>query len=354
MKKLLVVLLILMVTVFSCAENSALAEMLPVGQLPPSETWTENIETVNGPITVDITISLPEITRLPIYEVAYRQFKEEELKKFFPQATINILDTGALVIQGEPGNKIYPIDPDDCAWTDWPENGDYAEAATESKQDVENMLQALWCGIYDGGHTSIWTRGVYTHSRTWRKEKNGELVEPVNEHGYYNFHLERAIDGITVFDQLFFQRDDQRNSGPHTESMTLCYYDENNFDVQLSGFEIVRTMAEDVPILPFDTIKETLRTLISTGHLREIYRMELCYLPMWSDTRDSIITVPAWVVYGEYHETAKAPSYEDTDSYYLRVLGGFPLVLPAQMGQVIDYADANPNRWLASTYLTEW
>lgn len=353
MKKLLVVLFALMTAVFPCAEHSARADTLHVRQLPPSETWTETVETVNGPVQVDLTISLPDITMLPVYEVAYRSFKEDELIELFPQAEIDIFDTGALVMQGDPGSKIYPIDPDYCAWTDWPENSDVAEAAAESKQDVEDMMQALLHSVYDGSLTAFWMRGVYTHSRTWCKDETGELVEPVNEHGYYDLYLERAIDGITVFDNLFFDRDDQRNSGPHAESMTLCYYDENNFQVLLSDFEIVQTISEDVPILPFDTIKSTLRTLISTGHLREIYRMELCYLPMWSDTRDSIITVPAWVVHGEYHEVANAPGYEDTDSYFLRTLGGFPLVIPAQTGQVIDYADTSPNRWLASTYLKE-
>ena len=339
MKKLLVVLFI---AVFVCTARPALAEH-----------WAETIDTVNGPVEVNVSISQPEITALPIYEVVYRSFTMEEMRQAFPQADIFMEDTGALVVQGDLGGKIYPIDPDRCAWAEWPEDSDWAEAATESRQEVERWLQARLSGLYEGGRTSLWTRGVFAHSRTWRKGKSGELLEPVSDHGYYDFYMERAMDGITVFDNFFFDRDTPKNAGPHAESVQMTYYDENNWTVLLTDFEIVRTAARDVPMLPLDAIKETLRTFISTGHLREIYRMELCYVPMWSDGRDSIITVPAWVVHGEYHEAAKAPNYEGADDY-LRTLGGYPLVIPAQTGQALDGRDTNPNRWLASTYLPEW
>ena len=351
MKKLLVVLFIV---VFVCAAQPARADMLPVGQLPHAERWTETVDTVNGPVEVNVFISLPEITALPIYEVVYRPFTMEEMRQAFPRANIIIEDTGAFVRQGDLGGMICPIDPDQCAWADWPEDSDYAEAVVESKQDVERKLQARLNGLYGGGRTSLWTRGVIAHSRTWRKARTGELLEPVNEHGYYDFYLELALDGVTVFDQVYFNRDNPKNSGPHAESVQMTYYDENNLTVSLTDFELIRTVAQDAPILPLEEIKATLRTFISAGYLREIYRMELCYLPMWSDNRDSIMTVPAWVVHGEYHEAAKAPDYEDTDNYYLRTLGGYALVIPAQTGQALDARDANPNRWLASTYLTEW
>ena len=38
---------------------------------------------------------------------------------------------------------------------------------------------------------------------------------------------------------------------------------------------------------------------------------------------------------------------------YQRFIGGYPLLIPAQTGRVIDYADASPERWIATTYLPE-
>lgn len=350
MRKLLVVLLAILAVMTAWP---ARAEMVTVGQMPRGERWTETVETVNGPVRVDVTISLPELERLPVYEVARRQFTADELRRCFPQAEMDLQEAGAVVTRGDPSGMIYPIYPDRCVWTGWPEGGDYAEAAPESRRDVEEKLRAMWEGLY-GGQTSLWTRGISAYSRTWQRERSGELAEPVSEHGYYNLYLELALDGVTVYDDLFFNRDGGGVSGPHAEHPQAQYYDENNFQVLLTDMEIVRVIAQDVPILPLEAIRETLRVLISTGHLREIYRMELCYLPMWSDDRGGIVTVPAWVVHGEYHEAAKAPGDEDTDSYYLRTMGGYALVIPAQTGQVIDYADASARRWLASTYLTEW
>lgn len=351
MKRLLAALMILIITLSTCIEQSALAEMLPVGQLPHSEAWTETIETINGSIQVDITLSLPDITALPIYEVTYRLFNEDELKSIFPDAQIYINETNALIQQGSFSAHIYPIAPDSCAWADWPENGDYAEAATESKQDVEAMMQALLRGIYNDQQTSVWTRGSTAHSRTWRKARNGELVEPLTEHGYYDYFLELAIDGITVCDQIWFDRDRPGDLGPHAEKIVCSYYDEDNYEIMLTDIDVLNLILDDAPIMPIESVKEVLRTLIRTGHLREIYRIELCYLLMWSDDRSSIITVPAWVIHGEYHENASAANYEETDNYFLRTLGGSPLVIPAQTGILLDYTNPNTNRWLASTYL---
>lgn len=354
MKKLLVVLLVLLTSMIPCVACSAQAEMMPIGQMSSSETWTEIMDTVNGPVQIDVTISLPDVTALPIYEVVYRDFTQDELKRVFPQAEIAIFDHNAMIAQGDFAAKVYPIAPDDCTWDEWPADGDRAENAPDSKQDVENMLQELWPGLYGGRQTSVWTRGMYAHSRTWRKGRLGELVEPVSEHGYYSCHLELAVNDVTVYNDLFFERDRPGDVGPHAEDGMLDYYDADNYQLLLSDLEIIRTIAEDAPLLPVEAIKYALRPLISTGHLREIYRIELCYVPMWSDARDSMITVPAWVVHGEYHDLARAPSYDDTDDYYLRTFGGCPLVIPAQTGKVIDYTDSSRERWLASTYLTEW
>lgn len=316
-------------------------------------TWVETVDTVNGPVDINTSFKVPNASILPIYEVAYRVFREEELNCIFPGAQIGIGETDILIQQGNFSSSVYPVAPDACTWPDWPLDSDYAEGVSFSKQEVADMLQDVWQTLYCKGNTSVWIRGATAHSRTWRKDREGELVEPLSEHGYYEYYFELDIDGITVYDDLHFDHDRLGDNGPSAERIVCSYYDEDNYQIIFKDIDVLNRILDDAPIMPIESIKEALRTVIITGHLREIYRIELCYLLMWTDGRSGIITVPAWVVHGEYHENASAANYEEPDNYYLHTLGGYPLIIPAQTGILLDYAYPGSNRWLASSYLKE-
>ena len=63
--------------------------------------------------------------------------------------------------------------------------------------------------------------------------------------------------------------------------------------------------------------------------------------------------MPAWVLWGEYHDDASAPGQQEPPDFYQAMLGGYTVVIPAQTGKVLDHAEAGMDRWLASTYLAE-
>lgn len=156
-----------------------------------------------------------------------------------------------------------------------------------------------------------------------------------------------------MVDTVCFDQDDAKCHGPHTEQPQLHYYDDEHFTLCLSGYRVVEVLREDAPMLPFPAIAQEIGRLAASGHLRAVYRMALCYVPMWSDDGQGIVTVPAWVLWGEYHDDASAPSQQEPPDFYQAMLGGYTVVIPAQTGKALDHAEAGMDRWLASTYLTE-
>lgn len=235
----------------------------------------------------------------------------------------------------------------------WPtETGD-AENAELTRDDLGQQLRRLLEQIDLPDAAGYQVLGILGQSRTWLVDKKHTPIRPLNDHGYYAAYLRPQAYGISLFDGWSFDRDNERLRGPGGEQPQLSYYDAENFDLLLSGYRPVRTLLEDCPLLPFDEIEREIGRLVESGHLRQIYRMELCYLPMWSDDQASIVTVHAWALWGEYHEVPTAETDPNPVDDYQRFIGGYPLLIPAQTGRVIDYADASPERWIATTYLPE-
>lgn len=314
------------------------------------DLWTEDFETPNGPVTIRVAIGLPARDTLPLLELEPLRLDASALSALFPDATIDGDASRCFVQMGDFGACVYPAKGN---WAVWPtETGDAENAELSGdalRLRLKRVLQRL--SLPDGvGYQVL---GVLGQSRTWLVDKQNAPVRPLNDHGYYAAYLRAQAYGISLFDGWSFDADSERLRGPSGEQPQLLYYDSENFQLLLSGYRPVRTLLEDCPLLPFEEIAAEIGRLVESGHLRRIDRMELCYLPMWADEGASIVTVPAWVLWGEYHENASAESNPAPADAYQRAVGGYPLLIPAQTGRAIDYADNGTERWTAAAYLPE-
>lgn len=312
--------------------------------------WTRDFDTVNGPVTIDVAIQLPARDTIPLLELEPLCFEASEIAALFPGARIDMDAARCFVQMGDFGACVYPSE---VSWAMWPtETGD-AENADLSREDLGQQLQRLLGQIDLPEGAGYQVLGILGQSRTWLVDKKNTPIRPLNDHGSYTAYLRPQVYGISLFDSWGFDQDSERLRGPGGEQPQLLYYDTENFNLLLSGYRPTRVLLEDCPLLPFEEIVREIGRLAESGHLRQIYRMELCYLPMWSEGQTSIVTVPAWALWGEYHETATAEANQAPVDEYQRTIGGYPLLIPAQTGRVIDYADASPERWTATTYLPE-
>lgn len=315
--------------------------------------WHQTFDTVNGPVTIDTDILLPDRDTLPIASLAFHTFPEETLNEAFPQARTEADPLRTMVLMGDFAGCIYPAQVSRCGWLPWPAGAEYAENAAISRDALAERAAQLLGRLPLPEGMAYQPAGIVAHGRTWLVDQHDTPIRPLNDHGYYDLYLQATVLGLPVVDTVCFDQDDAKCHGPHTEQPQLHYYDDEHFTLCLSSYRVTEVLQADSPMLPFPAIAQEIGQLTASGHLRAVYRMALCCVPMWSDDGQGIVTVPAWVLWGEYHDDASAPGQQEPPDFYQAMLGGYTVVIPAQTGKVLDHAEAGMDRWLASTYLTE-
>lgn len=347
---LFVMLCTVLFTAYAYAENLSPFSVTK-GDIPSS--WKQTFESINGPVTIDVDVLLPEGDTLPIAELERCAFQTDELAAVFPQAQIATDPAMCMIQTGSFADAVYPEKPSVCGWEPWPAEAEYAEnhsvSRTELEQYMENLLQQLHSPL----STDYQIKGIVAHSRTWLVDQNDTLIKSLNQHGYYDLYLQIKVCGISVFDSFCFDRDDDQLHGPSVEMPQLHYFDDQNYILCLSGYRVLKVRQDDSPVLPFSAVRNEIERLIVSGHLRSISSLELCYVPMWSDDGKGIVTVPAWVLWGEYHENPSAASNPVSSDGDSAVIGSHVIIIPAQTGTMLNQAEQSRNRWLASAYLTE-
>ena len=315
--------------------------------------WHQTFDTVNGPVTIDTDILLPDRDTIPVAALAFHTFPEDALADAFPQAQTEADSLRTMVQAGDFAACIYPELASRCGWLPWPAGAEYAENAAISRDALSERAAQLLSRLPLPEGMAYRPAGIVAHGRTWLVDQHDTPVRPLNDHGYYDLYLQTTVLGIPVADAFCFDQDDAKCHGPHTEQPQLHYYDDEHFTLCLSGYRVVEVLREDAPMLPFSSIAQEIGRLVASGHLRAVYRMALCCVPMWSDDGQGIVAVPAWVLWGEYCEDPSAPGQQEPPDFYQTILGGYTVVIPAQTGKALDHAEAGMDRWLASTYLTE-
>lgn len=314
------------------------------------DVWKQTFDTVNGTIEIEVPVCLPDLETLPLYELERFSLDPVEAAAVFPGAEISGEgDYDTLVKMGDLTACIYAGSKNRCAWKAWDPAAAYAENADFSRDELKQFISQALQSLPIPAETTYQPMEIVAYGRTWHATKPDA---PLNAHGYYDAHMQMKVGGVSIYNRLWFHRDGGRCYGPTVADMHVTYFDEQNFWFGVGGYRITQMLREECPLLPFAEIQKEIGRYITAGHLRQIYRLELCYVPMWSDDEKAIITMPAWVLHGEYHEVPTQANYGETEDYYLQTIGGWPLVIPAQTGKALDYADTNETRWLASTYLT--
>lgn len=315
--------------------------------------WRQTFDTVNGPVTIDTEILLPDRDTIPVVSLAFHTFPEDALADAFPQAQVDADPLRSMVLMGDFAGCIYPAQASRCGWLPWPAEAEYAENAAVSRNALAERARQLVNRLPLPEGMAYRTAGVVAHGRTWLVDRQDTPVRPLNDHGYYDLYLETTVLGLPVMDTFRFDRDDEKCHGPCAEQPQLHYYDDADYTLCLSGYRVEAVLQEDSPMLPFTAIAREIGRLAAAGHLRAVYRMALCCVPMWADDGQGMVAVPAWVLWGEYCEDPSAPGLRESPDFYRARLGGYAVVIPAQTGRALDCADAGGDRWLASAYLTE-
>lgn len=84
------------------------------GDIPSS--WKQTFESINGPVTIDVDVLLPERDTLPIAELERCAFQTDELAAVFPQAQIATDPAMCMIQTGSFADAVYPEKPSVCGW----------------------------------------------------------------------------------------------------------------------------------------------------------------------------------------------------------------------------------------------
>ena len=203
-------------------------------------------------------------------------------------------------------------------------------------------------------------RTVYVTSRSFWKKNN----QPISEKGYYSFNMSQTFHGIPFMATVHeaFTQFSVGNEDIWLESRGVArgsVYDENAWAFNACFYQEVGVVYKDIPLLPFDAVKDAVEELILSGHVRWIDSVSLGYVQFDASNPDEQVLVPCWVVWCEYHpggaksertggeNSSSNLMYDGNNDYYR------PLIINAQTGEMIDPGNDSVGRCLCPPIKTK-
>ena len=127
-----------------------------------------------------------------------------------------------------------------------------------------------------------------------KEKKDGQRipVEPMTRSGSWAIWGWQMFHGIPALPY---------GDGPYPR-MVFNYHNENCYNFTVVPYQEIGLLAEDVPLLSFEAIKQALTSQILSGHLWSIDEMEFCYIGTSASGMDGsrFLLQPVWRIKGGY------------------------------------------------------
>jgi len=360
-----------LLTFFCCLSAAETAEnLLPVTALKQAgETrWQQTYQAHGRTIRIDAAIEIPDVDKVPVLRATrwfpimgddiprWEQYFRKPDEKPYNYYDFNILKeqgttvftyniTDAYSSEKWFGKVKYGLREDPHAhWADI-----YAEDNPLSMQEAFAFIQEKVSFVFSGDVPLYPLYGAGTD--TPRLKKTGERLY---DHGQYEFRLMQLIRGIPVMadvDNLYFP-----SNGPALGDympyfrVDATVYSEDSYSVDATLIQETAIIHEDIPLFPFETVKPVVEDLIKQGHIRDIYKISLCYIPFHNqyDLGNSYMLLPAWGVTCEFMRTAEqAPYAGGWAEPYWHSDTCRQIVINAQTGKLFDPFETDERRMLA-------
>lgn len=377
--------LALMIAVVLCTlyTHMAMADtpLYSIQQLPTVTTsqWQQTYEVYGRTIEVDIDINIPNAdaapvikvqAALPVAEPLYSKLKawytqaqkDDKVNKYaFRSTNYNTAVTHATppawgetsdseFVAGEMGQNRFDLFEFDL-------NVAYADNNTLTVAEAISFAQRQVAALYP--NESFHLRNIYISGRTFWKQSN----KSIRSIGSYNLKFAQVFHGIPfeasvhqAFSQSAVGNEDAWLESRGTMHASIYNMDAWSFNCCL--YQETSVLHENISLLPFDAVKNSVEDLILSGHVRWVDTVALGYVQFDTSDPNEQLLVPCWVVWCEYHpEGARSERisgengstslmYDDNNDYYR------PLIFNAQTGIMIDPENDIEGRCLCPTILT--
>ena len=139
-----------------------------------------------------------------------------------------------------------------------------------------------------------WSGDLCSVSWQVKEKKDGQRipVEPMTRSGSWAIWGWQMFHGIPALPY---------GDGPYPR-MVFNYRNETCYNFTMVPYQETRMLAEDVPLLSFEAIKQALTSQILSGHLWSIDEMEFCYIGTSASGMDGsrFLLQPVWRIKGGY------------------------------------------------------
>ena len=379
MKKLSL-FLALMCIIFTSA--SAETGYYSIGDLPTvtAPSWVVQYNAAGRTIEVDVDVVIPQVNHAPVITVrqmppldesVYRTLdawyaqaeKDDRINRYsFRSNDYSTQVTHALppswgenrnsdFVAGAMSQELYDL-------YDFDMNTAYADNNTLTLAEAINIAKSQTDYLFPG--ESLYFRNVYVDGKTFWK-KSGKVIR---DRGGYSLCLAQSFHGIPFMASIHeaytqFALDDEDSWLANRGIMRGIVFGENEWSVNCTFYQESSVIHQDIPLLPFDTVKSSIENLILSGHVRWIDSVTLGYVQFDSDSPNEQVLIPCWVVWCAYHPggasserrggiNSSANLMYDGNSDYYR-----PLIINAQTGELVDPENVNKGRCMVPQ-VTMW
>lgn len=342
-----------------------------------SPRWQEIYEAYGRTIPVDVEIEIPSVETAPVILVQAASplpdARVEELQAFCTSA-MEKDEVNSYSFQSTPFSTAYdhatpPIwgktRKDDASYnqavmgwdshllSDYRMDAAYADnnalllgdAVAAAKKQVSELFP----------NDSLDLTNVAVFDRTFYKK----MGETISEKGYYHLEFHQIFHGIPFMGSVHstFSTKAVGDENYLLESRgcaSVDVWDEDSFLLKCVFYEETGVVREDIPLLPFECVKNKVEELIDAGYIRAVDRAALGYVQYDTENPQEQLLLPSWVVWVEYQQDGplaerNGPFYTDgwlEDEPYYR-----PIILNAQTGEMIDPENTEYGRCLAPSII---
>ena len=353
---------------------------VPVRQLPEavSPEWKQTYEAYGRTIDVDLDIFVPEADTVPVLKVrkaepvgeplnselaeAYAKADRADKDHYYSYETGNYttirLDHKFPILYGtskkKDGNPAVTSEDRDLA--EYDADSAYADNNPLTVREAADIIRTHLKEVFPDVEIRLDTVMLYGKTY-WRKSG-----KPVYDRGGYSLTFRQCFRGIpsmACINDTYTDRShtNLRGSWNTSESGRVfgAVYDEESWFIAGRFYRETGTVLEDVPVIPFGSVKSRVEALIESGHIRRIYSVSLGYVLF--DTRDpeEYLLAPCWVAWCEYHPDGPLSEktygindselmFDGNNAYYRA------LVFDAQTGEMFDVEDRASERFLYPGY----
>ena len=368
MKRLACLLMAMLMTlsVASAEEWCSIADIR--AQMPAR--WTQTYETKWRTITIDAEINIPQVDKVPVVlieggavepmftatDIGWDSFRFDGAYQLvfhrdcpsYPKK-LNGVRLGTSYAKGNwysgfaPENQYVPLD-----------DITFGEIVDRFKATI-GMLGYDPDAFMIDEPVRLWAQHVGEYGK-----KNDVLP------GYISIDFMTKVEGILVMSHVQETvRGDTSTALGDSEfwqdvhsGVTYHGYLGDLSSIRLRPLKVTQTLAEDIPLLPFDTIIAAIEDEINAGHIRKIYEIEFGYVlynepgrfltsKPGKERRAEFHTAryylrPMWLVNCLYKDTAtdrlrSKPSDSDDER---NTLDYYQLLIDAQTGEVVKRSNA--------------